>query len=336
MLVESQPRQRAGDVLVGVQAGRSDPIGVAHGVRPVLPRVLPGQREAGRDRGHDGGQRGEDGAAVPAQQEVQQEHRRRELERDAQPQQQPARPRRATRHTLGDHQRHQHDIDLPEGEVGLDRLEVERCPGHDQRGQPPPAQPRWSGHHTGGGPDVEPGQHDHRGDQQQRQRDQRDGDAGGRHAQPGERSEEDRGQRGIGERQVQADRGVELGVVAVQRMAVQPGLAAHAVDVDVDPVRRGPDQPPPGVAQRRQCRQLKQQPAGVSPAARLRCGHLPARTARVGRAPSSHVGEQPIGASAPVGVVDGHRRQVRVAFLTCCTGSNTTSSVAADYRCCAV
>ena len=47
-LAEAEPRQRARDVLVGVQRRAADPVGVAHGVGPVLHRVPPGEHEPER------------------------------------------------------------------------------------------------------------------------------------------------------------------------------------------------------------------------------------------------------------------------------------------------
>ncbi len=68
----------------------------------------------------------------------------------ARPSSRPARPRGAARHAVGDHQRHQHDVDLAEGEVGGDRLQVDHGRRHDARRQPAAAQPgRFAGQRRG-------------------------------------------------------------------------------------------------------------------------------------------------------------------------------------------
>ena len=53
VLAKPDPGQRAGDVLVGVQRRLADPIGVVHGVGPVLPRVAERQHEPDQRRGRE-------------------------------------------------------------------------------------------------------------------------------------------------------------------------------------------------------------------------------------------------------------------------------------------
>jgi hypothetical protein len=57
--------------------------------------------------------------------------------------------------------------------------------------------------------------------------------------------------------------------------AIQPRLAAHPIDVDIDAVQRVPDEPPSGVAQCRHSQQLKQPPRGIPPKSRLHHGYRP-------------------------------------------------------------
>ena len=81
-LAEAEPGQRARDVLVGVQRRGADPVGVAHGLGPVLQesrQASANPTSVATDRRRRGDQQG---AGVAAQQEVQQEHRGRELQRD--------------------------------------------------------------------------------------------------------------------------------------------------------------------------------------------------------------------------------------------------------------
>ncbi len=70
---------------------------------------------------------------VAAQQEIQKEHRGGEFEGDRQAQQHTAWPRRAARHAVGDHQRHQHHVDLAELEVRPDRLQPDDRRHHQAR-----------------------------------------------------------------------------------------------------------------------------------------------------------------------------------------------------------
>ena len=183
--------------------------------------------------------RHQQGPGVAAQQEVQQEDRGREFQRDGDAEQQPARPRRLARHAVGDHQRHQHDVDLTELEVRPDRLEVDDRRSHDRRRQPAATHPGGSGGDLRAVHDPQPGQHDRRRDDEQQKRDDRDRGAGDRQATSSANGANTIGrQRRIGERQVQAGAGVEQHAVAVERAAVEPGPSTHPVDVDVDAVRR--------------------------------------------------------------------------------------------------
>ena len=144
-------------------------------------------------------------AGVAAQQEVQQEHRGGQLQRDRHAEQHAARPRRLARHAVGDHQRHQHDVDLAEVEVRPDRLQVDHRGRDDRRGQPAPPQPR------GLGGDGRSCGHTSRrvstitvDDDQQHEGGHGDRGARRRQRQQRERRERDRRQRRIGERQVEA------------------------------------------------------------------------------------------------------------------------------------
>jgi hypothetical protein len=107
---------------------------------------------------------------------------------------------------------------------------------------------------------VHPGQHDPDRHHQQHAGDDVDRRGGRRQRHQGQRGERDRSQRRVGERQVDSAPGVEDRTVGVERLAFQPGLAAHPVDVGVDAVGDVTEELPAGVDNRRQDEDLGHSP----------------------------------------------------------------------------
>ena len=259
VFVQAESGQCAGDVLIGVQSRRPDPIGIDDGGGPVLHRVPPGQRATDRGGGSERHHRRQRRAQVPAQHEIEQEDGGRQLEGYRHTQQQSARPRGTARQTVGDHQRHQHDVDLSEGEVGPDRFQRRHRCRDNARRQPAPLPPRRP---TGGAEDPQTGQHQPDRHPQQPQSDGGEHHARHRQRHQGQRAEHDRRQGRIGERQIQPAAGREGRAIGVQRPALQPGLTPHAIDVGVDAVGKTAEEVPARVGHGDADQGLRQAPRG--------------------------------------------------------------------------
>jgi hypothetical protein len=226
---------------VGVHAA-----GVAErAVQPVGDRLLPEHEHADGDGRHEGADGNCCRPQLPGDQEVGDEEQRRQLDARGDADPDAHGPPAGTAEQVPEHERHEEQVHLAQEDGGVHRLGGQQQPGR-------PARQQEGGPPSGaGGPPADDG-----AAQEQHYVDDGDHRRGAGGGQPGQRREEDRGERRVGEGHGAPHR------PAVERAAVQHRLTAGPVDLQVDgvgPQRRHGEREP---RQAEQCRGREDDAAG--------------------------------------------------------------------------